>query len=196
MGELGEAAKEAGLAVHLDGARIFNAAAALRVDAAVLTQEADTVTVSLDKCLSAPYGAILCGSAATMSEARRWRRMLGGHVRKVGMMASAGLVAFERMIDRIAEDNARADSIARRLNEIEGLVLDPYPAPSNLVMLDVRHLGVEPEAFVMRLEEDYGVRSHVYGRHRVRFAVHRHIGPAEADMVVTAVADLAAKLHR
>ncbi len=183
-------ARAAGMRVHLDGARIFNAAAALNCRAADLAAGVDTVMFSLDKGLSAPYGAVLCGPAETIAEARRWRRLLGGQARQAGLMAAAGLVALETMRPHLAEDNACAQAIAARLHAVDGLSVQPFPAPSNLVMLDLRPLGVSPQVFVEQLEAQAGVRAHVYGQHHVRLAIHRHIGPLEAETIVTSIAGL------
>lgn len=183
-------AREANLRIHLDGARIFNAAAALGCRVLDLAAGVDTVMFSLDKGLSAPYGAVLCGPADTIAEARRWRRLLGGHARQAGLLAAAGVVALGEMRERIGEDNVRAQSIGTRLHLLDGVRVQPYPVPSNLVMLDLRALGAAPRLFVEQLEVIYGVRAHIYGRHLVRFAIHRHIGPDEADAIVAAVAGL------
>jgi len=190
MRELCKVAREAVPKIHLDGARIFNAAACMQTTVRELSEGADTVMFSLDKCLSAPFGAMLCGSAETIARARRFRRMLGGYIRKVGILSAAGLVALEKMKYRVAEDNIRAASLATRLKAIEGLVVDPYPVPTNLIMINFRALGVDPQLFVERLKKEYGISSHIYGRYMVRFAIHRHIGPKEEDHIASAVEKL------
>jgi threonine aldolase len=190
-----ETIHEAGLRVHLDGARIFNAAAALEVDVKELTKEVDTLMFSLDKGLSAPFGAMLCGPAETIEEAKRFRRMLGGFTRKTSIYAAAGLDALERMVERIGEDNQRAASLGGRLNAIEGLCVRPFPVPTNLVMLDISAVGVQPQTFLSRLEREHNVRAHIYGRYIVRFAIHRHIGEAEEAQIATAVERLVEALR-
>ncbi len=176
--------------IHLDGARIFNTAASLQTNVKKLLVGVDTVMFSLDKCLSAPFGALLCGSTETIARARRLRRMLGGYTRKIGIYAAAGLVALEKMRFRVKEDNLRAASLGARLNAIEGLVVDPFPIPTNLIMINLAVSGVEPQEFVERLKRAYGITSHIYGRHVVRFAIHRHIGPDEENHITSAVEDL------
>ena len=136
--------------IHLDGARIFNAAAALGSTAKELTAGVDTVMFSLDKCLSGPFGAMLCGPNQVISRARHYRRMLGGYVRKANMLASAGVLALEHMIARIGEDNQRAASLGNRFNQLEGIVVEPYPIPTNLVMLDLSPSGIDPGEFRYR----------------------------------------------
>jgi threonine aldolase len=176
--------------IHLDGARIFNAAASMQTPVRELLTGEDTAMFSLDKCLSAPFGAMLCGSAETIALARRLRRMLGGYTRKIGILAAAGLVAMEQMTLRTAEDNNRAASLGARLNALDGLIVDPYPIPTNLIMINLSELGLQPQRFVDRLKKDYGIASHIYGRYIVRFAIHRHIGPDEENRIVLAVEEL------
>lgn len=190
MRQFGEIIREAVPKIHLDGARIFNTAAALETNVQELLAGADTVMFSLDKGLSAPYGAMLCGSAETISRARPLRRMLGGYARKIGIYAAAGLVALEKMRFRVKEDNLRAASLGARLNAIEGLVVDSFPIPTNLVMIDLSISRIEPQTFVDRLKSEYGIAAHIYGRHVVRFAIHRHIGPGEENRIASAVEEL------
>jgi threonine aldolase len=122
--------------------------------------------------------------------------MLGGHARKIGIYAAAGLVALETMRFRIREDNLRAASLGARLHAIEGLVVDPFPVPTNLVMIDLAAAGIEPQAFVGRLKSEYGIAAHIYGRHVVRFAMHRHIGPEEENRIVSAVEALLPRMSQ
>ena len=107
-----DAAHEQGLRVHLDGARIFNAAVALGVDASDIADCADTVTFCLSKGLACPVGSVFCGSEEDVEEARRWRKRLGGGMRQVGVLAAAGLIALEKMVDRLAQDHANARRIS------------------------------------------------------------------------------------
>jgi len=187
MRELCRVAREAVPKIHLDGARIFNAAASAQTTVRDLSEGADTIMFSLDKCLSAPFGAMLCGPTETIARARRLRRMLGGYIRKAAILAAAGLIALEKMTQRVVEDNSRAASIAARLIAIEGLIVDPYPVPTNLIMINLSTLGVDPQVFAESLKENYGIASHVYGRYMVRFAVHRHIGLKEENYIASAV---------
>ena len=122
---ISEIAKEVVPNVHLDGARIWNAAVATGASPKELVESVDTVTISLDKALCAPYGALLCGQAATIEKAWRWRRMLGGFIREASVMAVAGIYALENMVDRVLEDNQRAADIADRLISLQGLEIDP-----------------------------------------------------------------------
>ena len=180
--------------IHLDGARIFNSAAAVQAEVWDLVEGADSVMFSLDKGLSAPFGAMLCGTAELVDQARKRRRMLGGYIRKIGIYAAAGLVALQEMRDRIAEDNRRAASLGARLKRLQGISLLQDPIPTNLIMIDVSDVGVEPDEFVARLKEEYGILCHVYGRDVVRIAVHRHIGLEQEQIIAQAIEALLERL--
>ena len=126
-----------GLRVHLDGARLFNAAVACGVSAAELAAEVDSVTFCLSKGLACPVGSVVCGKRAFIAEATRWRKMLGSGMRQVGVLAAPGLVALETMIDRLADDHANARRLAYGLAEIDGLELDPAAIETNIVRFGV-----------------------------------------------------------
>jgi threonine aldolase len=138
-------AHAAGLPLHLDGARIFNAALALETTPAVLAAEADSVTFCLSKGLSAPIGSVVCGSADFIRRARRSRSMLGGQMREVGVIAAAGIVALEQMVDRLADDHANARLLAQGMATVPGIRIDPSTVDTNIVIFDVE--GFEPAAF-------------------------------------------------
>jgi threonine aldolase len=121
------------MAVHLDGARLFNAAVALGVNAADIVQHVDSVSFCLSKGLCAPVGSLLCGSGDFIHQARRWRKALGGGTRQAGVLAAAGLVALREMIERLADDHRRAQTLARGLAQIPGIVVDPEAVRTNLV---------------------------------------------------------------
>ena len=117
---LGELAREHGLLLHVDGARIFNAAVALGVDVEDLVADADSVTFCLSKGLAAPVGSVVCGSKAFIAEARRARKVVGGGMRQAGVIAAAGIVALEQMVDRLAEDHANARALADGAGRVAG----------------------------------------------------------------------------
>ena len=119
-----ELAHRRGLAVHLDGARIFNAAVALGVDVRELTRGVDSLSFCLSKGLAAPVGSVVCGSKSFIAEARRTRKVLGGGMRQAGILAAAGIVALEKMIDRLREDHENAARLAQGIARIEGLSID------------------------------------------------------------------------
>ena len=135
--EVCDLARTRGLKVYLDGARIFNAAVALGVPACRLTQNVDSVGLCLSKGLSAPVGSLLCGNKDFIERARKFRKMLGGGMRQVGIIAAAGIVALETMVDRLAEDHANATRLAKGLSNIEGITLAQDEIATNIVMFDL-----------------------------------------------------------
>src|SRR5207245_6626942 len=138
-----DAARAQGLRVHLDGARIFNAAVALGVPAAEIAACADTVTFCLSKGLACPVGSIFCGSQEDIEEAKRWRKRLGGGMRQVGVLAAAGLIALDRMVDRLAEDHANARTLAEGLAELPGVKCDLRRGQANLVYFDLESVAAQ-----------------------------------------------------
>jgi threonine aldolase len=134
---VGDIAREHALGLHLDGARLFNAAAATGSSAAELAQAADSVTFCLSKALCAPVGSVLCGSAEFIRQARRVRKQLGGGMRQAGVIAAAGIVALEKMTDRLGEDHARARRLGEALRTIPGIVLESNPPPTNMVYVSL-----------------------------------------------------------
>lgn len=125
------------LGLHLDGARLFNAAVKLGVPATAIAHHFDSVSVCLSKGLGAPVGSVLCGSKELIDRARRWRKVLGGGMRQAGVLAAAGLVALERHVDRLADDHAHAMQLARGLADIEALAVNPATVQTNMVFLAV-----------------------------------------------------------
>jgi threonine aldolase len=132
------AAHESGMRVHCDGARLFNAATALQVDAARLVEHCDTVSVCLSKGLGAPVGSVVCGDDSVIADVRRWRKRLGGGMRQAGIIAAAGLYALDHNIDRLADDHAHAAAIAERLSDATGCTVVQPELPTNIVVLDTR----------------------------------------------------------
>jgi threonine aldolase len=154
---LAQAARERGLKVHVDGARIFNAAVALGVDASALSAEADTLTFCLSKGLSAPVGSVLVGSADLIGTARRYRKMVGGGMRQAGVLAAAGLIALRDGVARLADDHRRARRLAEGLSRIPGVEIDLASVQTNIVRFDVGGLGLTTAAFAEALQRR-GVR--------------------------------------
>ena len=173
MRAIGEVAKAHEVALHVDGARIFNAAVHLETPVAELVRDADTVTFCLSKGLSAPVGSLLCGTHEAIDEARRWRKMLGGGMRQVGVVAAAGIVALESMVSRLAEDHANARRLVQGLGNIPGISIGPDEFPTNIVFIKVtpgsgielarrladRGVKVSPQDSVWRLVTHYGITS-------------------------------------
>ncbi|TMD29233.1 MAG: low specificity L-threonine aldolase [Chloroflexi bacterium] len=176
-----DAAHAQGLRVHLDGARIFNAAVALGVPAAEIAAGADTVTFCLSKGLACPVGSIFCGSAEDVEEAKRWRKRLGGGMRQVGVLAAAGLIALDQMVDRLAEDHANARTLAEGLSELPGVRCDLSRVQTNLVYFDVETM---PASGFLDECAKRGVISEPTGPHTVRFVTHYGI---DAEDIQTAL---------
>ena len=177
--EVAAAARRHGLSIHLDGARIFNAAVALGVDPRALTRDVDSVMFCVSKGLSAPVGSLLAGEAAFIARARAARQMLGGAMRQAGVIAAAGVVALESMVDRLAEDHRRARVLAQQLAELPGVRLDPAAVQTNIIILAVD----DAPAVVDRLAAHH-VLAHGVDRRTIRLVTHRHIGDAEVERAV------------
>ena len=167
--EASEAAHAQGLRVHLDGARIFNAAIALDVSAADIAACADTVTFCLSKGLACPIGSVFCGSHEDVEEARRWRKRLGGGMRQVGVVAAAGLVALRTMVDRLAEDHANARTLGEGLAELDGVKCDLGRVQTNLVYFELDRMPAPRFTDECR---KHGLLSDWIDAHRMRFVTH------------------------
>ena len=153
MRQLGALARENGLRVHLDGARLFNAAAALGVDVKELVSDCDTVMVCLSKGLAAPVGSVVCGDAEFIREARRARKIVGGGMRQVGVIAAAGIVALEQMVDRLAEDHANARALADGLAELPQVAVEPMALRTNMVYFRLVDDHMDSKLLAERLGE-------------------------------------------
>jgi len=134
-------ALERGIPVHLDGARLFNAAVSLGVTAAEIAAAADSVMFCLSKGLAAPVGSLLAGTAAFIEKARRNRKMLGGGLRQAGFLAAAGIVALTRMVDRLAQDHVHARLLAEGLSTLKGIKIDLDRVQKNMVFADIAATG-------------------------------------------------------
>jgi threonine aldolase len=178
-------ADEHGLAIHLDGARIFNAAVARGVPAADLVRDADSVSFCLSKGLSAPVGSLVCGNRDVIAETRRQRKMLGGGMRQAGVIAAAGIVALETMIDRLADDHAHARRLAKGLAPLPGVVLDPATVETNIVIFALAPGAPEPGDFVAALTAR-DVRLGAIGGRRFRAVTHYGIGAEDVDRAIAA----------
>lgn len=183
-------AHERGARVHLDGARLFNAAVALGVPAATLVQDVDSVTFCLSKGLSCPIGSMICGDADFITAARRYRQLVGGGMRQAGIIAAAGIVGLTTMVERLADDHASARIIIEGLANLPGLRLNPDVMQTNIVIAEV--LTMEPGEFVQRLAAA-GVLGYQFGGRRVRMVTHVGISPADAHDVVAAAARILAE---
>jgi len=184
VGAIAEVAHRYGAAVHMDGARVFNAAVALKVSPAELASAADSVSFCLSKGLSCPVGSLVCGSKEFIVRARKARRMVGGGMRQAGIIAAAGIVALDTMVDRLADDHANAKVLARGLSRIPGLHLDPDTVQTNIVIFEVRRWSAQE--FMDSLKARGVLTSYVSGR-KVRMVTHYGIVADDIAEALTGV---------
>jgi len=180
------AAHSAGLRVHCDGARLFNAAVALGVDASRLVRGCDTVSVCLSKGLGAPVGSVVSGDAACIMEVRLWRKRLGGGMRQSGILAAAGLHALHNNVQRLADDHAHAALLAAELRDAPGISVVEVPVPTNMVMFD----APLPAHEVIEAAASRGVLIGAVGERRLRCVTHRDVDTAEVRQAATALSAL------
>lgn len=163
-----------GLAIHLDGARIFNAAVALGLDVKELTLNADSVQFCLSKGLAAPVGSLIVGSREFIQQARKNRKMVGGGMRQAGVIAAAGIVALTQMVDRLAEDHANAKLLAQGLADTPGIEIDPENVQTNIVIFSLARGDMTPQELENQLKER-GVWLFAIGGRRLRAVTHYEI---------------------
>ena len=178
-------AESAGVPVHLDGARLFNASVASGVPAEAFAAEVDTVMFCVSKGLGAPIGSLLCGPTDAMAEARRLKILFGGAWRQAGVLAAAGLIALEEGPVRLHEDHERARRLAEGLAEILGRGVDPSEVETNMVFADVGALGLDPLETLERLASN-GVGVTPFGATVLRMVTHRDVDDAGIDVALAA----------
>jgi threonine aldolase len=188
--ELAALARECGAKLHIDGARIFNAAIALETTAKDLAREADSVCFCLSKGLSAPVGSVICGSGEFIERARKNRRMVGGGLRQSGVLAAAGIVGLEEMVDRLADDHANARHLADGLSQIPGVEIDPSLVQTNILFW--KHTTVDTPALAARLRESGVLCSMVHGR--LRMLTHYGIERDDIDHALETIREVSASL--
>jgi threonine aldolase len=176
-------AKRFGLLVHLDGARIFNAAVALKVDVKELTQGVDSVTICLSKGLSAPVGSLVCGTREFIAEARRVRKMLGGGMRQAGIIAASGIVALEEMVGRLEEDHKNARLLAEGLTSTRGLKVDLRRVQTNMVYVELADETSEAGHLVSELNRR-GTKVLSVGPRRIRIVTHYGISAEDINVTL------------
>ena len=178
-----EIAHEHGLKVHIDGARIFNAAVALGVDVRQFTTEIDSITFCVSKGLSAPVGSLVCGSRAFIEDALKVRKRLGGSMRQAGIIAAAAIVAIDSMVDRLAEDHETASRLRHGLANIDGFTATQAPRPTNILMVDVSAIGWDSSELVRRWKER-GILCNPRPGSRARLVTNRHCSVDDVDYVI------------
>jgi threonine aldolase len=193
--EISEGAHAAGLKVHLDGARIFNAAVALGESVAAMTRHVDSVMFCLSKGLSAPIGSMIVGSHEFIQQGRIYRKMFGGGMRQAGVVAAAGLLALEKSPVRLGEDHANARFLAEGLAQIPGLAIDPAKVHTNIVIFDCTATGKNAVEFCQGLEA-HGIGAQDTAPYSVRLVTHSDVDRAGCQRALEAIKAVAAKAQR
>ena len=180
--------KPRGIKMHLDGARVFNAAIALGCDVKKITREFDSVMFCFSKGLSAPVGSIVCGSEEFIERARRVRKMLGGGMRQAGILAACGIVALEKMVDRLKDDHKNARKLAEGLAGMDKISMDLDTVQTNIIIFDVSGLGGS-FTFIEALEKK-GVKCLARDENRVRMVTHRMISEEDIDIALERIEEV------
>lgn len=178
-------AKRRGLLVHLDGARLWNASVASGIPLHEYAKWADSVSVCLSKGLGAPIGSLVAGSKELIDRVHRFRKMFGGGMRQVGIIAAAGLYAIEHHVDRLKEDHKNAKRLAQGLNDLKGISIDPEQVETNIVLFDIDN----PQMTAFTLSEEmkkYGVLIHAIGNNKVRLVTHLDVTSEEIEFALEA----------
>jgi threonine aldolase len=187
--EVCDHAQKIGLPVHLDGARIFNAAAAMDKSVAEITRKFDSVMFCLSKGLGAPVGSILLGSKAFIEKARAYRKAMGGGMRQAGVLAAAGLVALDKMPGRLKQDHENARLLAEGLAQIPGIKIDPKKSPTNILVFDVSGTGMEATDFNHKLATR-NVLGNSIGPDQMRFVTHYDVSREDCLQALEIVREL------
>jgi threonine aldolase len=192
-------AHDAGVPVHLDGARLFNAAVALRRRARDFTRAVDSVTFCLSKGLGAPVGSVICASADLVSRARRLRKMVGGGMRQAGIIAAAGIVALDRMVDRLADDHANARRLAEGVAKLPGVVIDLASVQTNIVIFRIeRPHGTPAPKLAQELVEGClarKVKIHGIGPGAIRCVTHKDVDADDVSRALDAFREILSRSH-
>lgn len=188
VAEIARIAHEGGARVHIDGARLLNACAAVGVAPSAYTQHADSCSLCLSKGLGAPIGSMLAGGRSFVEEARRCRKMLGGGMRQVGIIAAAGIYALDHNVERLAEDHANAKLLAEALAELPGVEIDPADVETNLVIFDVTRQGLTAGQLVDAMN-DRGVLFIGIGPQRCRMVTHLDVSREQTEEAISQLRD-------
>ncbi len=180
MNSVAELARRYGVKLHVDGARLFNGATALGVDARDLVAEADSVSICLSKGLAAPVGSVVSGNRDFISEARRNRKVVGGGMRQAGILAAAGIVALTEMVDRLADDHVNTRKLAEGLANMDGLSIDLDVVTTNIVFVDVTKKGMTSQIMAEKLDR-HGIHLLPTGPNRLRAVTNYHVTSSDID---------------
>jgi len=188
--------KKYNIPVHLDGARIFNAALALGISVQDLTAEVDSVMFCLSKGLCAPVGSVVVGSREFIKKVRDKRKLLGGQMRQNGGLAAAGIVSIEKMTDRLKEDHIRARKLAEGLSQISGLKVDLTRVQTNIVRVDIDFCNLDGASFIAGLSEQYKVKGNLVAEKMLRFVTYNGITDSDINEVILRVEDYCNKQNK
>jgi threonine aldolase len=192
---MAKVAQEQGIPVHLDGARIFNAALALGLDVRELTAPVDSVMFCLSKGLGAPIGSLLAGTKEFITKARKHRKVLGGGLRQTGVIAAAGIIALEKMVSRLAEDHYHARILGEELAKITGLTINPDQYPTNILLCSVERSGLSAQRFSQLLAER-GVLANATSASEIRFVTHKEVTATQIKMTGEIINQIITKNNR
>ena len=187
--EICQLAHQRNIAVHLDGARIFNAAIALDIETILLTKDVDSVMFCLSKGLSAPVGSILAGSKEFIQRARKNRKMLGGGMRQAGILAAAGIIAIENMVERLGEDHKNARILGEGLADICGIKVDLATIQTNMIYFDLQESSMDTFQFLPKLAE-YNILGSPRPPTKVRLVTHYGIGEEDIYNTIKAIKEI------
>jgi threonine aldolase len=187
--EIAGGAHALGLPVHMDGARVFNAAAALGVSVREICAPVDTVMFCLSKALGAPAGSMLAGPEKLIAKGRLYRKRLGGGMRQVGILAAAGLLALEDSPRKLAADHANARALAEGLARIPGIAIDPSAVVTNIVIFDVGGTGIPPKQISARMKEQ-GVLFNPINDRQMRMVTHYDVSASDCARAVALLASM------
>jgi threonine aldolase len=190
---ISDVAKAHGLKFYMDGARVFNAAVALKVNVKEFTQHLDNLMFCLSKGLSCPVGSVVVGTREFIEKARKIRKVLGGGMRQAGIIAAPGIIALEKMIDRLEEDHRNAKRLAEEIARINGIAVDMERVQTNMVLVDIRGLKVTDELFLSKLKEN-GVLALTNAKNKVRMVTHRGIEKEHIERAITAMENVVEEL--
>ncbi|MEJ2272563.1 MAG: GntG family PLP-dependent aldolase [Candidatus Bathyarchaeota archaeon] len=183
-----------GLKLYMDGARIFNAAVASRIDVKKFTKYVDNLMFSLSKGLCCPVGSILVGSNDFIERARKLRKLLGGGMRQAGIIAAPGIIALERMIDRLEEDHRNAKMLAQGLAKINGIQIDLKHIQTNIICYEISQMGITAELFLSKLKEN-GILALPLTKNTVRMVTHRGIKKQHIEKTIMRIENISNKFN-
>lgn len=183
MAEIYEVAQDHNIPVHLDGARLFNAATYLNVDVKDITKYTDSVMFCISKGLCAPIGSIICGDEKFIDTARKMRKLLGGGMRQAGILAACGLISLEKMVERLQEDHDNAKYLATQLNEIEGFSVHMDNVQTNMVFCTIHREGFDAEDFKTKLLKQ-GIKIGGYTGSMIRYLTNNDVNREDIDYVI------------